>query len=163
MKIRYIEIENLLYLEADLLDRQRWSDWSALYVEDCVIWVPAWDSEEVLVDDPEISVNMMYLVGKPALEARLHRIASDDAYASLPLARTMHAVTNIRVVEDRGAEIDVSSKFTVLSLEPRRGKSWRGGWYDHTLVEEAGAWRIKRKKITLLEDIIDGTVDLYQI
>jgi 3-phenylpropionate/cinnamic acid dioxygenase small subunit len=60
-------------------------------------------------------------------------------------------------------EIDVSSKFTVLSLEPRRGKSWRGGWYDHTLVEEAGAWRIKRKKITLLEDIIDGTVDLYQI
>ena len=156
-------IQSLLYLEADLLDRQRWAEWSALYVEDCVIWVPAWDSEEALVEDPEISVNMMYLVGKPALEARLHRIASDDAYASLPLARTSHAVTNIRVVEDRGAEIDVSSKFTVLSLEPRRGKSWRGGWYDHTLVEEAGALRIKRKKITLLEDVIDGTVDLYQI
>jgi benzoate/toluate 1,2-dioxygenase beta subunit len=163
LKNNKIKMENLLYLEADLLDRQQWSDWSALYVEDCVIWVPAWDSEEVLVDDPEISVNMMYLVGKPALEARLHRIASDDAYASLPLARTMHAVTNIRVVEDRGAEIDVSSKFTVLSLEPRRGKSWRGGWYDHTLVEEGGALRIKRKKITLLEDVIDGTVDLYQI
>ena len=156
-------IESFLYLEADLLDRQRWAEWSALYVEDCVIWVPAWDSEEVLVEDPEISVNMMYLVGKPALEARLHRIASDDAYASLPLARTSHAVTNIRVVEDRGGEIDVSSKFTVLSLEPRRGKSWRGGWYDHTLVLHDGALRIKRKKITLLEDVIDGTVDLYQI
>ncbi len=160
-KIR--EIEALLYLEADLLDRQLWDEWSALYIDDCVIWVPAWDSEEELVEDPEISVNMMYLVGKPALEARLHRIASDDAYASLPLARTSHAVTNIRIVEDRGGEVDVSSKFTVLSLEPRRGKSWRGGWYDHTLVQVNGALRIKRKKITLLEDVIDGTVDLYQI
>jgi benzoate/toluate 1,2-dioxygenase subunit beta len=157
------EIEVLLYKEADLLDRQRWADWSALYVEDCVIWVPAWDSEEVLVDDPEVSVNMMYLVGKPALEARLHRIKSDDAYASLPLARTAHAVTNIRIVEDRGDAVDVSAKWTVLSLEPRRGKSWRGGWYDYTLVREAGDLRIKRKKITLLEDVIDGTVDLYQI
>ena len=54
MKNNKIKMENLLYLEADLLDRQQWSDWSALYVEDCVIWVPAWDSEEVLVDDPEI-------------------------------------------------------------------------------------------------------------
>lgn len=156
-------VRSLLYREADLLDRQCWAEWSALYVDDCVIWVPAWDSEEVLVDDPEISVNMMYLVGKPALEARLHRIASDDAYASLPLARTSHMVTSIRVVEDRGSEIDVSSKFAVLSLEPRRGKSWRGGWYDHTLVDVDGALRIKRKKITLLEDAIDGTVDLYQI
>jgi benzoate/toluate 1,2-dioxygenase subunit beta len=156
-------VESLLYLEADLLDRQQWRDWSALYVDDCVIWVPTWDTEETLVEDPELSVNMMYLVGKPAVEARLHRIESDDAYASLPLARTSHAVTNIRIVENRGDEVDISSKFTVLSLEPRRGKSWRGGWYDHTLVHDGETLRIKAKKVTLLEDVIDGTVDLYQI
>lgn len=156
-------VESIIYLEADLLDRQQWRDWAALYIDDCVIWVPAWDTEEALVEDPEISVNMMYLVGKPALEARLHRIESDDAYASLPLARTAHSVTNIRIVEDRGTEIDVSAKWTVLSLEPRRGKSWRGGWYDYTLVRDGDDLRIKRKKITLLEDVIDGTVDLYQI
>jgi benzoate/toluate 1,2-dioxygenase subunit beta len=157
------DIEALLYLEADLLDRQLWRDWSALYVKDCVIWVPAWDTEETLVEDPELSVNMMYLVGKPAVEARLHRIESDDAYASLPLARTSHSVTNIRIVENRGDETDVSAKWTVLSLEPRRGKSWRGGWYDYTLIRDGEALRIKAKKITLLEDVIDGTVDLYQI
>lgn len=157
------QVEALLYLEADLLDRQRWADWSALYVEDCVIWVPAWDTEEALVVDPELSVNMMYLVGKPALEARLHRIESDDAYASLPLARTAHSVTNIRIIEDRGTELDVSAKWTVLSLEPRRGKSWRGGWYDYALVRDGESFSIKSKKITLLEDVIDGTVDLYQI
>ena len=82
------EISAFIYLEADLLDRQKWNEWAALYTDDCVIWVPAWNTEEQLIKDPEISVNMMYLVGKPALEARLHRISSDDAYASLPLART---------------------------------------------------------------------------
>ena len=161
--IDLLRIESLLYLEADQLDRQCWAEWAALYVDDCVIWVPAWASEAELVDDPEISVNMMYLVGKPALEARLHRIESDDAYASLPLARTAHSVTNIRIVEDRGAEVDVSAKWTVLSLEPRRGKSWRGGWYDYTLVHDGGTLRIRRKKIVLLEDVIDGAIDIYQI
>ncbi len=59
--------------------------------------------------------------------------------------------------------MDVSAKWTVLSLEPRRGKSWRGGWYDYTLVDDGGTLRIRRKKIVLLEDVIDGTVDIYQI
>ena len=157
------DVESLIYLESDHLDRQRWADWAALYCDDCVIWVPSWAYEEALVEDPEISVNMMYLVGKPALEARLLRIESDDAYASLPLARTAHSVTNVRIVAERGAEIDVSAKWTVLSLEPRRGKSWRGGWYDYTLVRVGDDLRIKRKKIVLLEDVIDGTIDIYQI
>ena len=82
------KIEELIFLEADLLDRKQWQNWLDLYTSDCVIWVPSWDSEEELVEDPELSVNMMYLVGKPALEARVHRITSVDAYASLPLSRT---------------------------------------------------------------------------
>jgi len=157
------ECEALLYLEADLLDSRKWTIWRDLYVEDCMIWVPAWDTEDDLVEDPELSVNMIYLLGKPAIEARLHRIESDDAYASLPLARTSHSVTNIRIVEDRGNEVDVSAKWTVLSLEPRRGKSWRGGWYDYTLRCANSGLMIKTKKITLLENMIDGTVDIYQI
>ena len=94
------KIEDLIFLEADLLDQKKWQNWLDLYTSDCVIWVPSWDSEEWLVEDPELSVNMMYLVGKPALEARVHRITSVDAYASLPLSRTMHSVTNILLVEE---------------------------------------------------------------
>ncbi len=163
MSDRLSACEDLLFLEADLLDRKKWAEWAALYTDDCVIWVPSWASEDALVGDPEISVNMMYLVGKPALEARLHRIESDDAYASLPLAWTSHSVTNIRITERCRAETAISAKWTVLSLEPRRGKSWRGGWYDYVLVSDGDALKIRCKKITLLEDMIDGTIDIYQI
>ena len=157
------DCESLLYLEADLLDRRRWADWAALYTDDCVFWIPSWVSEEALVDDPETSVNMMYLIGRPALEARLHRIQSEDAYTSLPLAWTAHCVTNIRIAAARDREFEVSAKWTVLSLEPRRGKSWRGGWYDYLLVMTEAGLRIGRKKIVLLEDVIDGTIDIYQV
>ena len=48
------EISAFIYLEADLLDRQKWNEWAALYTDDCVIWVPAWNTEEQLIKDPEI-------------------------------------------------------------------------------------------------------------
>lgn len=157
------KIKSLLYLEADLLDRKQWTDWLGLYTQDCVVWVPSWDSEEILVEDPELSVNMMYLIGKPALEARIHRITSADAYASLPLSRTMHSVTNIRIKENDKFITKVSAKWTVLSLDSRRGKMWRGGWYEYILSKEGEELYIQWKKITLLEDVIDGTIDIYQI
>ena len=157
------KIEELIFLEADLLDRKQWQIWLDLYTSDCVIWIPTWDTEESLVEDPEFSVNMMYLVGKPALEARVHRITSVDAYASLPLSRTMHSVTNIRLIEETSNYLEVSAKWTVLCLDPRRGKIWRGGWYDYSLKKNQDKLDIKSKKITLLEDVIDGTVDIYQL
>ena len=157
------KIEELIFLEADLLDRKQWQIWLDLYTSDCVIWVPTWDTEESLVEDPEFSVNMMYLVGKPALEARVHRITSVDAYASLPLSRTMHSVTNIRLIEETSNYLEVSAKWTVLCLDPRRGKIWRGGWYDYLLKKNQAKLNIKSKKITLLEDVIDGTIDIYQL
>lgn len=153
----------LLYLEADLLDRRQWEEWLALYTDDCVFWVPSWESEEGLVADPELSINMIYLVGKPALQARLHRLGSRDTYATLPMAWTSHSVTNVRIVENHGAEAEVSARWTVLSLEPRRGKAWRGGWYDYVLAGCGDTLRIRRKKVTLLEDVIDGPVDVHQI
>lgn len=155
--------EALLSLEADLLDRRRWEEWLALYTEDCVFWVPSWDTEEALVEDPELSVNTMYLVGKPALEARLHRIRSDDAYAAAPPARTVHSVTNARIVSARPGAVEVWAKWIVLSLEPRRGKSWRGGWYEYTLAPGGAGPRIARKKVVLMEDAIDGAIDIHQL
>jgi 3-phenylpropionate/cinnamic acid dioxygenase small subunit len=39
------DAEQLLFLEADLLDRQQWDAWIGLYTSDCLFWVPSWDTE----------------------------------------------------------------------------------------------------------------------
>jgi hypothetical protein len=44
---------------------------------------------------------MIYLKGLPAIEARLLRIRSRDAFALTPLPKTAHMVTNVRIVGDQ--------------------------------------------------------------
>ncbi|MDA1099631.1 MAG: aromatic-ring-hydroxylating dioxygenase subunit beta [Proteobacteria bacterium] len=159
----YQEVRDLLYLEADLLDRRRWDEWLALYAEDCVYWVPAWLSEDELGDDPEMQVNMIYITGKPGLAARLHRISSGQAYAELPLSRTSHLVDTVRLLDSGAAVVSASAKWLALSVDARMGKQIRGGWYEYELRREPRGLRIARKKIVLLEDVIDGAVDIHQI
>ena len=72
----YEYVRDLIFLEADLLDRQKWDDWLDLYMDDCIYWVPSWLTEDELGSDPEMQVNMIYIVGKPGLAARLERISS---------------------------------------------------------------------------------------
>src|SRR5687768_1969046 len=98
-------IAELVYREADLLDRRQWNDWLDLYAEDAVFWVPTWADEERTVDDPELDLNLIYLKGKGSFEARILRISSRDSYASLPLPRTLHVVGNVRLVGEEGGEI----------------------------------------------------------
>ncbi|MDP6830073.1 MAG: aromatic-ring-hydroxylating dioxygenase subunit beta [Alphaproteobacteria bacterium] len=159
----YGQVRDLLYLEADLLDRQCWDDWLALYAEDCVYWVPSWLSEDELGDDPEMQVNTIYIVGKPGLAARLHRISSGQAYAQAPLTRTSHLVDTVRLLEHDDDKVLASAKWMTLSADSRTGKQIRGGWYEYELRRVDGGLLIGRKKIVLLEDVIDGAVDIHQI
>jgi len=159
----YAEVRDLLYLEADLLDRRQWDAWIALYVDDCIYWVPSWATEDELTEDPELEVNMIYLKGKPGLEARIYRIQSGQAYATAPLARTSHLVNTIRLIKDDGDDIEVSANWMTLSLDPRWGKQTHGGWYEYKLRRSDDGLRIAQKKIVLLEDVIDGAIDIHQI
>ncbi len=157
------EVRELLAREADLLDRRRWREWLELYLDDCVYWVPSWIDEETTGEDPELQVNMVYIVGKAGLEGRILRIDSGEAYAASPASRTSHLVESVRIVGQDAEGLDVSAKFLVLSVDSRWGKQLRGGWYDYRLARANGDLRIARKKITLLEDVIDGAVDIHQI
>ena len=157
------EVRELLTLEADLLDRRRWAEWLELYLDDCVYWVPSWLDEETTGEDPELQVNMIYITSKAGLEARLLRIESGEAYAESPAARTSHLVDSIRIVDDTDDGIEVSAKWLALSCNMRWGKQLRGGWYDYRLKRRDGRLAIAEKKITLLEDVIDGAIDIHQI
>ena len=159
----YAETRDLLYLEADLLDRQCWDEWLGLYTDDCVYWVPSWLSEDQLGDDPEMQVNMIYIVGKAGLSARLHRISSGQAYAELPLSRTTHLVNTVRLLAHGEGSITASAKWMTLSVDSRLGKQVRGGWYEYKLRRADDGLRIGAKKIVLLEDVVDGAVDIHQI
>ena len=159
----YEYVRDLIFLEADLLDHQKWDEWLDLYTDDCIYWVPSWLTEDELGSDPEMQVNMIYIVGKPGLAARLERISSGQAYAEMPLSQTSHLIGTVRLLDHDKNILQASAKWMTLSVDARIGKVVRGGWYEYELQQDTPGLKISRKKIVLLEDVIDGAIDIHQI
>jgi len=158
----YAAVRDLINKEAFFLDRRRWDDWLTLYSEEAVFWVPSWASEEEPVSDPETSLNLMYLTSRNALSDRVFRLRTKDSLASVPLDRTTHVVGTIIVTHAARAEIEASANWVVHSFG-RHGGFTRGGYYDYVLESSGPELRIKRKKITLLDDRLETAVDFYHL
>ena len=156
------EVTNLVYREAMLLDRRRWDDWIDLYTEDATYWVPAWASEEDTTDDPDTHLNLIYLRIRGGLEDRIFRIESRDSYASYPLDRTVHVVSNVLVENVDGDTIEATANCLVHSYG-KKGSLTRGGMYDFTLTRINGDLKISRKKIVFIDDRLEGPIDVYHL
>ncbi len=155
-------VSDLINWESTLLDRRRWEEWIALYTEDAVYWVPSWANEEETTDDPDTQLNLIYLRNRGGLEDRVFRIESRDSYASMPLDRTVHVVGNILIDSIDGEEITALAS-CLIHTYGRKGGMTRASRYDFTLRRVDGALKIARKKITFIDDRLEGPVDVYHI
>ena len=154
----------LLFREAAALDDQRWDEWLALYLPDCVFWVPSWTGDHTLARDPERELSHIYYASRTGLEDRVWRIRSGQSIASLPMPRTMHAVTNVRLTEAADAAVTVVANLAVDLYSLKDHTSHRlFGRTEHRLVGGDGAWRIARKTVVLLNDYLPSVVDIYSV
>lgn len=159
---RLLEVTELLSREADYIDRREWRKWIDMYTEDSVFWMPAWRTEDETTEDPLKEISLIYLPDR-GIEDRVFRFSSGDSYASTPLPTTSHCVGSVRVLSDEGGSVTASAKAIVASMDPRVGNVVRGVWYDYELSNVDGELKIRRKKVTFLERVIDGTVDVYNV
>jgi benzoate/toluate 1,2-dioxygenase beta subunit len=156
------EVEALVYRDATLLDRREWDDWIGLFTEDAVFWAPAWANEEETTDDPETQLNLLYLRNRGHIEDRIFRIESRDSYASVPLDRTVHVVGNVLVDAVTDGEITAFANALVHSYGKKGGQT-RASLYDYTLRRTPDGLRIARKKVTLIDERLEGPVDVYHM
>jgi len=158
------EAEEFLYREALLLDRGDWDAWLELYLPDAIFWMPAWRDETDATGDPDGELSLIYYRGRRNLEDRVWRARSGLSVASTPRPRTVHAVTNVLVADADGEEAEVSACFSVHLHDPRSERSHVFfGRYEYRLRRLADDWRIARKKILLLNDVIPTVVDFYSV
>jgi benzoate/toluate 1,2-dioxygenase subunit beta len=156
------EVTNLIYREAMLLDRRRWDEWIDLYTEDAIYWVPAWANEEETTDDPDTQLNLIYLRNRGGLEDRVFRIETRDSYASHPLDRTVHVVSNVLVEKVDGDLVEATANCLVHSFG-KKGSLTRGGMYDYVLTRQNGELKISRKKTVFIDDRLEGPIDVYHL
>ena len=156
------QVSELLYREAALLDERRWDDWLALFTEDCEYWIPAWKNEHELTCDPSREVSLIYFNRRARLEERVSRIRSGQSAASMPLPRTQHVVTNVVVADVAADAVAVRANWQVHAYRHQATETLYGS-YEYRLARSGDGWRIRRKKIVLVNDVINTVLDIYHV
>ena len=151
------EVEQFLFLEARLLDTQRYEEWLELYTEDAIYWVPLEQGQSDAVETSSIIHD-----DRTLLELRVKQARHPRAHARLPLARTVHQVGNVSIVSETHGLIQVASTLTLVEFRNEKQRVW-GAQVEHRLLRAPQGLRIARKRVDLVnsEGELDGVSILF--
>jgi benzoate/toluate 1,2-dioxygenase subunit beta len=154
-------IEQFLYREARYLDDREFEKWLGCYADDVEYRMPCWDDNDLLTEDPQTEMSLIYYENKGGLEDRVFRIRTERSSAtSIPEPRTSHNISNVEVIERRGDLVDVrfnwhTMYFRYKTVDPYYGTSFC------TLDFSGRTPLIRRKTVVLKNDYIHHVVDIY--
>jgi p-cumate 2,3-dioxygenase subunit beta len=139
-----LEVEEFLIDEAALLDGWRLDDWLALFTDDGRYVVPSTDVPDgdpardlTLIDDDHLRLTW-----------RVNRLKSRHAHREFPWSRTRRLVTNVRVVDDRGDELDIEASILVYRFRHGHQDPFIGR-YRYTLARGEEGLRIRMRRAEL--------------
>lgn len=140
-----LRVEDLLYLEADLLDRWRLDEWLNLYTEDASYQVPPSDVDG---DTATPDTALFYIMDdRFRMGERVTRLSKIGAHSEHPRSKVRHLVANVRVSRD-GDTIHARSSFVVWRSKDVTSDAYVGH-YLHDIVERDGRLMIAAKKCVL--------------
>ena len=111
------DVEEFLYLEADLLDERRFAEWLELLDERLEYVMPVRQNvhsgdvqREFTAEGSDV---LWFDEGKDTLTKRVRQLETGEHWAEEPVSRVSHLVTNVRIVAATTDEVEVSSRFLV--------------------------------------------------
>jgi len=162
MSISYETVCAFLYREARHLDERDWDSWLACYDEKATFWMPAWDDDGELTEDPQSQVSLIYYANRGGLEDRIFRIRTDRSSATIPDTRTSHNLSNVEVVEQSGSVVKVRFNWLTSSTRYHHTDMFFGSSF-YTIDFSGANPLIKEKKVILKTDYIRHVIDVYHI
>lgn len=162
MSISYENLCALLYREARYLDDRDWDSWLAMYDEQCTFWMPAWDDNGELTEDPQSEISLIWYGRRAGLEDRVFRIRTERSSATIPDTRTSHNITNIEVMERSEGTIKLRFNWHTMSVRYDHTDHFCGTSY-YTLDVSGETPLITYKKVVLKTDYIRHVIDVYHV
>lgn len=157
------EIKAFLYAEARCLDDRDWDGWLAHYAPSATFHMPAWDDDDLLTEDPQSEISLIYYGSKQGLEDRVFRIRTERSSAtSLPEPRTSHNISNVEILEQSDNVVKLRFNWFNLSFRYKTTDSHFGTSF-YTLDVSGERPLITAKKVVLKNDYIHHVVDIYHI
>lgn len=152
-------VEDFFYLEAELLDERRLREWLELFTDDVHYWMPVRynplerpkDLNEELSGPGE---SYYFNDNKETLRIRVERFYSKSAWAEMPPSRTRHLISNIRIRQDNGVQLDVDSNFLVYRTRMEKDEDIFVGTRKDILRRVNKELKIARRKILLDQAVL---------
>lgn len=153
------QVEDFLYLEAELLDDRKLREWLDLFTDDARYWMPLRhnpferpaDLKEELSKPGE---GYYFDDDKKSLKIRVERVYAKNAWAEMPPSRTRHFVSNVRVKRDDGSELEVRSNFLVYRTRMETDQDMFVGERQDLLRRVNGSFKIARRTIILDQAVL---------
>jgi len=153
------QIEDFLYLEAELLDDRKLREWFELLAADVRYWMPirhnTFDRPADVTEELSKPGEGYYFDDdKKSLKIRVERAYARNAWAEMPPSRTRHMISNIRIKKDDGAEIEVHSNFLVYRTRMEADQDMFVGTRHDILRRADGGFKIARRTIILDQAVL---------
>ncbi|WCT74133.1 benzoate 1,2-dioxygenase small subunit [Sphingomonas naphthae] len=162
MSLSIQQVTDFLYREARLLDDRQWDEWLECYSPEAEFWMPSWDDDDRIVEDPAQHISLIYYPNRDGLEDRVFRIKTERSGATMPEARTCHFITNIEILGQDEHLLDVRFNWQTLSHRYKTTSNFFGTSF-YTLDIRGAAPLIVTKKVVLKNDYIHQVIDVYHV
>ena len=143
------ELADFVAAEAALLDAGRFDEWLALFADDGRYWVPLQGAAQV---DP-IGHNSLAYEDRLLLALRVERLKNPRAHSQQPRSRCQHVLQRSIAVgtADTGADgYELRTPFLYVESRDHEQVLLTGS-YRHVLVAVDGVWKLRLKRVDLLD------------
>lgn len=140
------EVEQWLYLEAELLDSLDFDGWSDLLSEEIVYQMPL-RINQVGNKTPDYTVDTLaFDDDKYSLQLRIDRLKTDYAWAEIPPSRTRRHVSNVRIKSSSEDSVEVHSYLLLYrSRSTDTHADFISGKRQDLLKKEDGIWKLAKR------------------
>lgn len=150
-------ISRFLYDEAAFLDCPDLDAWVELYTEDGTYWMPAAEDQA----DPINHISLFY-DDRVMMEIRRRNFVHPRAASKDYKVRCSHVISNVRVAAETNSEsLIVTSNFQCVVYYNDK-QTLYAGTYRHELVHFADSFKIRHKRVDLINcDGVLGSIIIY--
>ena len=151
------EIEDFLYLEADLLDERRYDEWLPLLADDLKYWMPIRLNLPFRQRDQDITSEndaSWFDDDKVTVTKRVRQIMTGIHWAEEPLSRVTHLISNVRLTSGAPGdpEFSVRSHFLVHRNRLEDETDFLTGRREDVLRRNGSSFLVARRKIIIDQD-----------
>ena len=138
-------IEQLIASEIQLLDQQDFSAWQQLLTPEYTYWIPLRREQTSPLHESSLLYEDRFLT-----TLRINRLTNARNYSQQPKSRGLH-IAQRSLIHLEDDDLSASSSTNMLYCEARGDSEWHFPvTVEHQLINVEGFWKIKGKKVLLL-------------